>query len=204
MFDLERWTKREEDMGKEFVAHKGLKNYDIQKFEVERIIDQWFILVNDSQGVFSNVCDFGCGSGRFVKALKAIANNYHGVDILPGNIIEPYLHDETDCATYANFPTDGISSLNIEDDFFDLFFSCTVLQHIVSDEDFEFACKEIKRITKDNCKFLMIETASDKAPHVIDRTPSDYARVLGFKLGTNRLVHIDKPSSHWVFSGTKE
>lgn len=201
VFDLERWKKREAEMGEEYVAHKKLKNYSKQQRIVHSHIDNYFM--DNDDVTFNHVCDFGCGSARFTKKLHSLAHEYTGIDILPGYIIAPYIRSKLGVGHYINFPTDGVSPLLCDDNVFDLFFTFTVLQHIVPDADFEVTCKEIKRITKKGCLFILFETVGDRAPHVIPRKPKEYADALGFTLEYSKTVDIDFAYSHWMITGRK-
>ncbi len=96
-----------------------------------------------------NICDVGCGKGRYIKNLLNVypQHNYYVTDIskavmqyVPNNVREKKQ------GTLTNIP--------YKDDSFDLVYTCEALEHCI---DVESAVKELIRVTKTGGKIIIID-----------------------------------------------
>ena len=81
--------------------------------------------------------DFGCGLGRHTEWLSAFAE-YYGVDTSQYAVTHAP-------SGFKYFPVDD--KLPFQDGIFQTVFSCQVLKHILTDEEFKFWIHELARVT---------------------------------------------------------
>lgn len=94
--------------------------------------------------------DLGCGSGKYSKLCSNFFDDVYGVDISENMVYEAIkkgIHN-------SHFLQCSGERLPFKNNFFDMIISVNVL-HIMNQKDKIF--KEVKRIGKENCVFLVID-----------------------------------------------
>ena len=106
-----------------------------------------------------HILDIGCGIGRWSFEFAKRGAVVTGIDFSEKMIktakelaIQKGVHN-------ISFQVMNAMDLNFPDNFFDLVTSITVLQHIVNEEQFRLAVKEIVRVTKLKGNIVILETA---------------------------------------------
>lgn len=169
--NTEYWNQRAIEQGRASVSRKG----DDATAATERF-RAFFESNYDFEGATGQVLDFGCGWGRWASLFEK-AEFYLGVDA-SSEMIE--------LAFKANhrfrFLWMEEDTLDCADGTFDLVWICTVLQHIVEDEEVYRTLTELHRVLKPGGSMLMFENTSThiprSAPHVKFRTGRFYQDAL--------------------------
>src|SRR5690348_16380813 len=99
----------------------------------------------------AKVLDFGCGSGRDTYAMRDLGLDCYGVDIR--DYVEYRRPEDRDFFRFAETPGDDVDyrldpaayRIPFPDDFFDVIFSISVLEHTM---DIEPAMRECARVLK--------------------------------------------------------
>ena len=184
------WNNRFQEQGREYVAHRQLRNFDKQKEIISEAVKPFLVKK------YAQALDFGSGVGRFQNVLWECSEKVYALDYVAGALAELRKNwPQTKTSQYQILP------LPLGDNMFDLVWTCTVLQHIVDHESFEATCKELIRVSKPGAHFMMIENVSDDAPHVRPRYAQDYADALQLKLIHTERLSIDHKDSHWLIFG---
>lgn len=118
----------------------------------------------------SRLLDYGCGTGRFTRRLKEHFEA-HGVD----QSREMLKH-----ASGARFDLLGDGGrIPAPDDYFDILWTCTVLQHIPDDE-IQAVAAEIRRVLRPGATVLLCENTHEHpfrasgSGHMVFRRPAEY------------------------------
>jgi ubiquinone/menaquinone biosynthesis C-methylase UbiE len=150
---------------------KGFKNRLIDQLQKQALVPR----LAGSQ----KVLDFGCGTGRFARALTTAGKQYTGVDIsirmieaarkLNGMPNCQFVHIEGAILPFPNAS-------------FDACFTCGVLQYIAHTPQIQPILSEIRRVLVPGGRLILLEQASrsnqasETVPNAV--TEEDYFRVL--------------------------
>jgi len=116
------------------------------------------------------ILDYGCGTGRFTRLLNEHFDA-HGVDQSPEMLRR---------ATGASFAQLEDGRIPAPDDYFDVLWTCTVLQH-VPDAELPAVAEEIRRVLRPGALVLLCENTHGHSfrvsgsGHMIFRNPGEYA-----------------------------
>jgi SAM-dependent methyltransferase len=191
---------RHED-GLAAVCSYGMPRFYNRSIELcqQRALKPWLQDVRDS-----DVLEIGCGVGRWTEKLARNGNRVCGVDLSPTMVEETarrleqnWLSAELHAADITEFDSGRQ---------FDAAVSVTVLQHIMDDERFAEAFRNIARQTRPGGRFVLLEAApSDddvrcNSPIFKARPMSAYEKVLsdsGFRI--DAVAGVDPmPFKTWV------
>jgi SAM-dependent methyltransferase len=133
------------------------------------------------------VLDIGCGTGFFVERYAAAGARVSAMDISLKSIEELSLRHPQ--VRFRHGDISGADGAAFEGTF-DIINMWDVMYHIVSEEGFQNACRNIAAMSHSGTRFLVTDMlASDRrlepAPHVVFRTISEYEDTLaphGFTL----------------------
>ena len=151
------------------------------KRDLERRLSAYKDLSKDK-----NVCDFGCGSGHFIQAIKSQAKNVVGVELQEQHI--------------SNLNEKGIKCVNdlklIPNDSIDLIVSFHVIEHL---PDPRRILNELKNKLNSNGQLLI------EVPHARDLLLSDHMNCQAFKeftLWSQHLILHTKESLQKILEST--
>ena len=129
----------------------------------------------------ARILDFGCGLGRHVRELRAAGYDAIGVDLDQPQFIKERSR-LPDGGSYL-FATSPAGEFPFEDGSFDLCFSTSTLEHVMS---YEKPMSEIARISKARCAFFAFLSgwlAPPRVPYIYSlrrqTSPKPYAAGLG-------------------------
>ena len=181
------WRERLAREGISYVAFQGKNN--IFNHQLRIFGDYLKVVLNEIEEP-ETILDFGCGVGRFAEFLGGFCKSYYGVDINEGAI--PRHEDEK-----YKFIFLSSDEIPLVDDSIDCVASVTVLQHIVSDKDWDIWTQELKRVLKPGGDYLLIDNVvlPNPAPHMNPRGPDAIADALGAKIATKRLVSAESKNA---------
>lgn len=94
------------------------------------------------------VLDLGCGRGDFLEPFKYENIDIYGVDFAENSIKD--LKSKNYNVKYCDF---GVASIPFKNDYFDIIFSKSVIEHLDNPENY---LSEIKRILKPNGRLLIM------------------------------------------------
>lgn len=148
---------------------------------------------------FPLALDFGSGWGRMLPYLSELAGHIYAVDLVSSALtaaaekipnVTPYLID-----TSYDIP--------VKDKTFDLLFSCLVLQHIVDEQLFQAATREIRRTLKPGATVILLDNAVDQAYHVKSRSVEQLSLALDLQPGfvAKKITINKRPEDHWLIKG---
>lgn len=113
------------------------------------------------------VLDFGCGEGVFLPTLSTNYEEVHAVDLdvkIAKIVKENYKLDN------VKIFSDDIFKTNLKDNYYDIIFSASVLEHF---EDVEFVIKVLKNKLKEN-GFLIFSSPTENYIYKIGRMVTGY------------------------------
>ncbi len=172
--NVDYWNKRAIEQGEAAVSRKDADAVAATA-GFRRFFERHY---PDFGSVTGNVLDFGCGWGRWAPLFEN-AEFYIGLDTSAEMIELAYKRATASNARFAVTKADKISC---DDGYFDLAWICTVLQHIIEDEDVYRALSEVHRVLKPGGIILMFENTSTyierSAPHVKFRSGTFYQDAL--------------------------
>jgi len=190
------WATRASKEGKKYVAYKNREGAFQNQIEVftgclEAIIPRG-----------GKLLDFGCGVGRFAEFASSWVSEYEGVDITAEAL--EYVPDLPNC----NFTYLGNDKLPFPDDHFDGVIAITVLQHIVSPEQFALWASELNRVVRTGGYFFVIDTPAPerkvkKGFHMMWRTAEEISEALGANVVLTQSVTAEFKNSHYAFLAMK-
>ena len=193
------WVARHRAQGKDYVSRRGVDNYEEQRKIITAAVRSELDTARAGHAGIFHALDFGCGVGRFHNLLWEYVDALDALDWVDSALAEVRrCNADTNVVRYDELP------LPLAEGKYNLVWLCMVLQHVVSPERFNKTCQQIGEAAAPGAKFILIENASDRAPHVILRTPETYAAALGFSITYAEPLEIDKPNSHWLIVGRKE
>jgi SAM-dependent methyltransferase len=164
----------------------------------------------------ARLLDFGCGPGRMRDHVRRElpAAEYHGADMCLEAIRMASDRIAPDPLTaFVLIPPTGMPQF--PDGHFNCVVCCTVLQHLVADDDFALWTKEIARVTRPGGVVVVLDGVGCKASHARSRAPEEVGRALGMELAWHpsdpespidlkwALVDAESKGSHWVASFVK-
>lgn len=146
--------------------------------------------------------DFGSGWGRMLPYLSELCGHVWAADIVPvalDRLTNQINSNVTPCLLQWPYQIPALTGS------FDLLFSCLVLQHITSDEFFNHAACELRRVMKPGSTILLIDNAVDQAHHVKSRTPEVLAQALGLEPSykAEKITINQRPNDHWLIQGRR-
>jgi SAM-dependent methyltransferase len=191
------WINRHRSQGRNYVSRRGADNYEEQRTIITDAVRSHLTCVDG--GKYDRTLDFGCGVGRFQELLWEFSEEIDALDWVDAVLEEVKTNNpRTNVICYRDLP------LPLEEGRYQLVWACMVLQHIVNPTRFRETCRQLGAAAVPGAKFVLIENASDVAPHVALRPPETYAASLGFSVNYVEPLAIDKPGSHWLIVGNKE
>ena len=116
--------------------------------------------------------EIGCGYGRLTPWVAEFVNEMYGADLN-----EQAIAKASEQHPQINFRVSRADSLPYDDDYFDLIFAWTVLQHIPP-EHIENTCKEISRVASDDATILICERTDGEGENTWARAAEEYRRML--------------------------
>lgn len=191
---------RQED-GLAAVCSYGMPRFYNRSIELcqQRALHRWLEDISDS-----DVLEIGCGVGRWTEMLSRQGNRVCAVDLSPTMVSETSRRLKAN-TLYAELHTADISEFSSGRQF-DAAVSVTVLQHIMDDERFDQAFRNIADQMRPGGRFVLLEAApSDNdvrcdSPIFRARPFSAYQSVLernGFRIDT--VAGVDPmPFKTWV------
>lgn len=154
---------------------------------------------------FELALDFGVGVGRFAERLQAAG----GGDVVGLDVSQRMLdHAAPKCLEVLLLGEDG--GIPVQDDWFDMLFCCTVLQH-VPDDELPGVVAELHRVLRSGAHIVLVENTTERignrrigrtsrTGHVVFRPPAEYVELFPGLEAVDELV-IDRERHH-VFVGT--
>jgi len=190
------WTNRARKEGKKYVAYKNSKG------AFQKQLDVFQMAMEGALPEKGRILDFGCGVGRFAPFISPRVESYEGVDLVEEAL--GYAPDLPN-ATFTHLPED---KLPFPDGHFDGIMAITVLQHIVSPQDFELWTSELSRVVKHYGYFFIIDTPAPKRKvkrgyHMMWRTAEEIADALGARVHFHRMLDAEFENSHYCFLARK-
>ena len=148
----------------------------------------------------NSVLDIGCGTGFYIDVWRNCnIDSLIGIDIAPMSIYAL----RRKYREFAFWEADITSKTLLADcplGTFDIVTTCSVLLHIVDDDKFEQAIKNIKSLLADDGMILITDIFPHKRayilPHQKSRTLSDYEKVLG----DNGLEIVNRIPVHYLLN----
>ena len=127
----------------------------------------------------AKVLDVGCGPGKWSVLFAKKFRSTTAIDVSPKMILLAKENARRHNLGNVDFHVVDVSRLNFPDEAYDLVNCVTVLQHILSDDDWRSAVHEIARVTKTSGHILLFETAPSLAiikhtSHLTIRTMRQY------------------------------
>jgi ubiquinone/menaquinone biosynthesis C-methylase UbiE len=116
----------------------------------------WLALRRQLHGS-KNVLDFGCGTGRFAKRIKAMGARYTGIDSSKGMIQAAQKWNTGDEKSFQHF--DGVT-IPFPDASFDTVLCCRVFIHLLKTPKGDGLLHEILRVLVPNGRIVLLEEAS--------------------------------------------
>lgn len=204
------WQKSREDWNKRGKAKgtlaAGIRSWNEKESLKQTEAEQKLIQVHLPPARIFKLLDFGCGVGRMSQWLQKCfpSADYFGVDFAKEMLevakeTNPTLH-------YDIYET----KLPYKDEFFGAIFTCTVLQHIVVEEEIQNVVSELSRVLAKNGYAILFENIEPelqpKNPlHVLFRKPEEYIEMFAM-----HGINLEKKDSgkfhnqeHAVFIGQK-
>jgi len=122
------------------------------------------------------ILEIGCGIGRITQILSPFCD-LTSIDISPEMIKRAALNIS------GRFCLASAFNLPFPDDIFDAVFEVTTFQHIVKEEGFELALKEMKRVVRPGGRIIICDEMTtgkreQPSPYRIIRNPRDYLNLL--------------------------
>ncbi len=133
-----------------FIKH----NFRLITMTNERIFEYPWVLMR-CRVKHGKISDFGCKGSLLVPYLSSLKYEVYGIDLAEGLDYSSHLLDNY---TTFKFVKSDIRKTPFSDDFFDVSFSISTLEHIFSDKmvpEDKLALKEIVRVTKPNGQILI-------------------------------------------------
>lgn len=181
------WSRRYSRCGDAAVAYGGRKqNYKPQERNIRRAVAALPL-----RG--AHALDFGAGVGRFLPFLRERYDEVSAVELTPFGrcrISERRFDNVTILASTCDMP-DGCV---------DLIWACLSLMHIVDEEDYQAAVRDLRRVACHAARLVLIETRNVKDVHVISRDPRDQLKDFGCEGGFSS-IDVDRPGSHHLITG---
>lgn len=132
--------------------------------------------------------DAGCGTGLISEVLFALGATVHGVDASPIAVSEARDRAGPPPNNPDNFRTGSLVDFSFSK-LFDLTFCLDVLYHVVDDQNWEIAVRNLVSQTKRTGLLILLDQVSEyperPATHVRFRTRAMYAAVLSAIGGTH-------------------
>jgi len=192
----EYWSNRARKEGKKYVAYKNSEG------AFQNQIDVFQEAMEGALPKTGKLLDFGCGVGRFAPFVSSWAGSYDGVDL-----VEEALGHAPDLpnATFTHLSEDR---LPFPDDHFNGVMAITVIQHIVSPQDFKLWTSELSRVVGHYGYFFVIDTPAPKRKvkrgyHMMWRTAEEIADALGARVCFHRMLSAEFENSHYCFLARK-
>jgi len=173
------WDERASSVGRRGVAHTAWTN---STFLAET--EEWWKRIARQLGhrlkpKDARVLDFGCGVGRWTARIaKELGREVFGVDVSP-TMVAMARKDHPALDFRAINPT---KPLPFPDGFFDMIFTCTVLQHI-PDEELRQVTAELLRVSRPGALIFLLENChaakrrTSVSGHVVFRTELEYRQI---------------------------
>ncbi|MDD2715896.1 MAG: class I SAM-dependent methyltransferase [Candidatus Wallbacteria bacterium] len=156
------WDERHKTHGLELTGvgdaglstEENLKDYETAGKTLALLLDQCSL---DYSRI--SILDIGCGNGYYAQLLKSKgAANYRGIDI--SDVLFPELRAKSG----FRFDRLDIGSDSLED-IYDLVLMIDVTQHIVFDDKFSFAMRNVREHLKPGGSFVVTSFLSEKKRH---------------------------------------
>lgn len=192
----EYWATRARKEGKKYVAYKNREGAFNKQIEV---FTGWLEAIVPPGG---KLLDFGCGVGRFAEFASNWVTEYEGVDITAEAL--EHAPDLPNC----NFTHLESDKLPFPDEHFDGVMAITVLQHIVSPEQFALWASELNRVVRTGGYFFVIDTPAPERKvkmgfHMMWRTAEEISEALGASVVLKQEVNAEFENSHYAFLAMK-
>lgn len=159
----------------------------------------WLAIARQIAGS-KNLLDFGCGTGRFAKRIKAMGIRYTGVDSSQGMIKAAKEWNADDANSFLHL--EG-TKLPFADTSFDTVICARVFLHLLRTPEGDALISEIARILTPGGRFILLEEASlsnrksGQAPCPL--TEEDFTAALGKKFDI-KTTHKVRSSEFSKFS----
>lgn len=190
---LSEWEKRAKRPGFQSVMSTLWTPKECEE-ETRRLKRALFsFLGNSNNGV---VLDVGCGIGRFTGDLAKRAKQVYAIDISPSMLKRAKSAVKS---SNVHFFRESASDLPFSDNYFDLIFEATVLQHITDEKIFKNTVQELKRVANSKGSIFLCGNMRPKhrklSPLTVHRTVDEYKSALEpWKLfKTKKHLVVDYP-----------
>ena len=140
----------------------------------------------------AKVLDVGCGPGKWTRYFAKSCSRVTAVDVSSEMIMLAKESVFKEGLTNVDFHVMNVSELSFPSNSYDLVNCVTVLQHILDDDAWKKAVKNMIRVTKQCGKILLFETAPDfvikkRTPHM--RVTSMKHYIKEFENAEARLIY---------------
>lgn len=140
----------------------------------------------------ANVLDVGCGPGKWTRYFARRCSRVTAVDVSSEMIMLAKEVMSKEGLTNVGFHVMDVSELSLSSNTYDLVNCVTVLQHILDDDNWKKAVKNMVRVTKPHGRILLFETAPDfvikkRTPHM--RLTSMKHYIKEFENAKSRLIY---------------
>lgn len=140
----------------------------------------------------ARVLDVGCGPGKWTRYFARRGSRVTAIDVSSEMVVLAKESVFKEGLTNVDFHVMDISELSLPRNTYDLVNCVTVLQHILDDEKWKKAVKNMTSVTKKRGKILLFETAPDfvikkRTPHM--RLTSMKQYIKEFENAKTRLIY---------------
>lgn len=151
--DFEKWRRLEKWRK---VARNWLADYaDKRAYDFVLKILNDVVRLDES----AKVLDVGCGPGKWARLLAERFSSVTAIDVSPEMVLLAKENARNSGLFNITFHVMDVSKLNFPCEVYDFVNCITVLQHILDDERWRMAIREIVRVTRTGGYVLLFETA---------------------------------------------
>jgi ubiquinone/menaquinone biosynthesis C-methylase UbiE len=141
----------------------------------------------------ANILDVGCGPGKWTRLFAERFSTVTAIDISPEMIALAQKSLNKKALDNVHFHVMSVSKLHFKDNHFDFVNCITVLQHILNDNDWKLAVKEIGRVTKPGGSILLYEFA----PSLVIKRRTPHLNIRSMKHYVHEFEKADAVLTYW-------